>query len=503
MLILIFQNCTEDNDTTTSTGPDVGEMTKKKSNKPIPYFEDKDVLTICTSEWTPSVICAGLDNPLQWSGYEIDLFRAVMPLMGWTYDMMEFRCLDWDEMEDLLVNTDECDIVPAGESPETRLVSQGVQFSLGTMESGLGILVRAETTSTSFWYFFSAMSVSVWLALLGTAFLIGIIVWIFEVGTKSLTKETQHGTDLIYSSVNSPLGHGDRHVLSLAANLTFLIWNFTGFVVMALYCANLTSNLTISQIQSDIRSVDDLSGRAVGTWSDYVSDLQKDFKVYAKGYPWDNVDDEKVMLNALLQSELDALVLDFSTLSVMDSSTCETRLIPTQFNLFDFAVAFPSSAANRTNLIKDYNDALRNLKEFGTTEILLNKYLSGEGLECKTGKTQTGKSYVTWDQVAGLWIILGGTVVFGGILVAGYRICDAHKGLTGWWSPKQKGANILVTTIERMKSQKSRRYLSSDDDDFTVTSGKSSMRCDCGDDSIAEQLKLLNENISRLIESSK
>lgn len=469
----------------------------------IPYFEDKDIITICTSEWTPSVICAGLENPLQWSGYEIDLFRAVMPLMGWSYDMMEWRCLDWEEMEDLLINTDECDIVPAGESPESRLTDQGVQFSVATMDSGLGILVRAETSSTSFWYFFSAMSVSVWLALLGTAILIGIIVWMFEVGTRSLTKETQYGTDLIYSSVNSPIGHGDRHVISFAANLTFLIWNFTGFIVMALYCANLTSNLTISQIQSDIRSVDDLSGRKVGTWNDYVEDLQKDFKIFAQGYPWDNKEDEKVMLDALLQGDVDVLVLDYATLTVLDSASCDTRMIPTQFNLFDFAVAFPASAANRTSLMRDYNDALRNLKEFGSVEILLNKYLSVGGLECKTGKTQSGKSYVTWDQVAGLWIILGGTVGLGVLLVIVYRICDARSGGYGCCKPKQKRTNMLTNTLQKMKSQKSRRYFNSDDDEDKDDMGSSGTSSTQFDGSIAEQLQRLNETVQRLIDSSK
>jgi ABC-type amino acid transport substrate-binding protein len=461
------------------------------SNRTIPYFEDKKVLTVCASEWTPSVICAGLESPLKWSGFEIDLFRAVMPLMGWSYDMLDFRCLDWDEMEDLLIHTNECDIFPSGITPEKRLVDQGVQFSLGTMESGLGILLRAEQSSTSFWYFFSAMSVSVWLALLGTAFLVGIIVWLFEVGTKSLTNETKYPTDLVYSSINAPVGHGDRHVLSLAANLTLLIWNFTGFVVMALYCANLTSNLTVSQIQSDIRGPGDLSGRAVGTWSPYKPDLQKDYKLVAKGYPWDNTEDEVVMLNALLQGELDALVLDYSTLTVMDASTCDTRLVPVQFNLFDFAVAFPSSASNRTNFLKDYDNALRTLKEFGTTEELLDKYLSQEGIECKTSKTETGNSYVTWDQVAGLWIILGGVVGVGIVLVIAYRIHDRYKG------KRVRAHGVLANTMQKMKSQKSRRHFIAEDDssaDWRSKSGDSSTE-------IAEELKRLNETVQKLIDS--
>ena len=490
----------EENETSVARA-DLGVIEKRNST--IPYFEDKNVLTVCTSEYTPSVFCAGLDNPLQWSGYEIDLFRAVMPLMGWTYDMLEFRCLDWDEMEDLLINTEECDIVTAGESPEQSLTDEGVLFSVATMDSGLGILVRAETSSTSIWYFFSAMSVAVWLALLGTAVLIGIVIWIFEVGTRSLTKETKYSTDLVYSSLNRPIGHGDRQVLSLPSNLTFLIWNFTGFIVMALYCANLTSNLTISQIQSDVRGVEDLGGRSVGSWTDYVDDLQKDYKVYAKEYPWDNKEDEKVMLNALVQGEIDALVLDYPTLAALDSANCKTKLVPTQFSLFDFAVAFPASAANRTNLIRDYNYALRNLKEYGTVEILKNKYLSGAGLECKSGKTETGKSYVTWDQVAGLWIILGGTILIGVVFVAGYRIWEAHKDSFRCCHPDQKQGNILPTVLEKMRSQTSHRYLSSDDEYSVEMGRKSSMKSHEMDLSVAEQLRLLNENISKLIESSK
>eukprot|EP00890_Picochlorum_soloecismus_P002632 jgi/Picsp_1/336/NSC_00335-R1_glutamate-gated kainate-type ion channel receptor subunit 5 len=407
----------------------VGAATQNVT-KGIPYFEDKNKLTICTSEWTPSVICSGLGNPLQWSGYEIELFRATMPLMGWTFDMLDWRCLDWDEMEDLLINTEECDIFPAGVSPEMRLTDEGVQFSGATMESGLGILTRAEDS----------------------------------------------------------------------ANLTFLVWNFTGFIVMALYCANLTSNLTISQIQADIRSVEDLSGKSVGTWDDYVDVLRKDYKIFAEGYPWNDAQDEKFMLRGLLDGDFDALVLDYSTLSVMDSASCETRLIPTQFNLFDFAVAFPKSAANRTDMIKAYNNALRNLKEFGTIELLQNRYLSLGIQDCKSGKTGTNRSSVTWDQVAGLWIILGVTVGIGILLVLAYRIWNVKKSRLyqkPWFQrmfpflcvPK----NVLANTMKKLQSQTSQRSQYSDD-----SSIKPMIVDDPPEREILIQFKLLTEQMHRL-----
>ena len=58
-----------------STGPSADNYTG------IPFFPGKDKITVCTSEWTPAVLCAGLD-PDEWNGYEFELFRALMPLMG-------------------------------------------------------------------------------------------------------------------------------------------------------------------------------------------------------------------------------------------------------------------------------------------------------------------------------------------------------------------------------------------------------------------------------------
>ena len=47
---------------------------------------------------------ASTDTPAyQWkkaSGYEIEAFKRTMPSLGWTDEMIDFRCLDWSDMMD-------------------------------------------------------------------------------------------------------------------------------------------------------------------------------------------------------------------------------------------------------------------------------------------------------------------------------------------------------------------------------------------------------------------
>lgn len=433
----------------------------------IPFFPDKEKITICTSEWSPGVKCLGLRDPLKWSGYEIQVFKALMPVMGWTYDMIEWRCLEWTEMEQLLLKTNQCDIAPAGMWPERWYINNGMRFSVATVGASKGILVRNEESSPGIWYFFSAMDLSVWLALLGTALCIGLILWLFEVGTRSLVKETMYPTDMVWMSLSRPVGLGEGRVISNISNLALLMWGFLGFIVMALYCANLTANLTISQILSRISNVNDLQGRSVATWKDYQEELVNSYRLETIGFPWDNTEDEAVMVDGLVRGDYDALVLDYSTLAVIDADNCKTKLLPSQFDLIDQSVGFPKSSWQREGLLDTFNLALRELKEFGTIEDLQNEYIYLPLAECKSGDTSTGYSSVSWEQVAGLWIILGATVGFGCLWIISYRlwlVCKEkvwfRKMFSCFYSNTKDRKGIVGHILQQMKSQTSGRLAS-------------------------------------------
>jgi hypothetical protein len=56
----------------------------------------------------------------------------------------------------------------------------------------------------------------------------------------------------------------DYRVASIAGNTVAWVWSFTAFIVMALFQASLTTNMTLQSINGKLASFDDLQGR-VGT----------------------------------------------------------------------------------------------------------------------------------------------------------------------------------------------------------------------------------------------
>lgn len=387
----------------------------------IPWFPNNTKLTVCTSEWTPAVRCVGLD-PVYWSGYEIDLFKAMMPLMGWTYDMIEWRCLEWDEMMNLLVNTTECDLAPAGMGPWQDRIDMGLRFSIATLQSGFSIMVRRSESDPGMWYFFSAMSTEVWLIMIFTGIATGVIVWLFEVGMKALNHETKWMGNVMWDTIGRPVQMRDYRLASIAANITGLVWSFVVFILMALYSANLTANLTVSQLNNSIRDVKDLPGRAVASWSGYEDDLRDKYKVQIIPYPWGDVADERKMAEDLVNGLVSAVVLDDSALRSLDADNCQTMIVGNQFDVFDQAVGFPRSTWQNTEFVDVFNIRMRQLLEAGEIENLQEEYIDVQLASCKTDNVEEEYTVVTWNEVSGLWVILGSAVGFGILLVIVYRL---------------------------------------------------------------------------------
>lgn len=437
----------------------------------IPWFPENSKLTVCTSEWTPAVRCVGLD-PVFWSGYEIDLFKAMMPLMGWTYDMIEWRCLEWDEMMNLLVNTTECDIAPAGLGPWQDRIDMGLRFSIATLQSGLSIMVRRTESDPGMWYFFSAMSTEVWLIMIFTGIATGVIVWLFEVGMKALNHETKWMGNVMWDTIGRPVQMRDYRLSSIAANITGLVWSFVVFILMALYSANLTANLTVSQLTNTIRDVGDLPGRAVASWSGYEDSLRDKYKVQIIPYPWADVADERKMAEDLVNGLVSAVVLDDSALRSLDADNCDTMIIGQQFDVFDQTVAFPRSTWKNTDFMDAFNIRMRQLLQAGEIENLKEEYIDVQLASCKTDNVDNQYSVVTWKEVSGLWVILGSAVGLGILLIILYRLwLYAKPSLLekAWFRtvfpflvPKSRLHRSLKKMVSTGMSKKD-RYLSDED----------------------------------------
>jgi hypothetical protein len=54
-----------------------------------PYF-DKPKINVCFCDQAPYIACQNETAPSTWTGYDVELFRRVMPYMGWTDSMIEW-----------------------------------------------------------------------------------------------------------------------------------------------------------------------------------------------------------------------------------------------------------------------------------------------------------------------------------------------------------------------------------------------------------------------------
>lgn len=82
---------------------------------------------VCTSAWTPLVF-ANSDDQAEWSGFQIDYFRAIAAKLDWDPASWEFLNLGWGDMEEMLANGT-CTIAAAGMDITTELLQSGLQAS--------------------------------------------------------------------------------------------------------------------------------------------------------------------------------------------------------------------------------------------------------------------------------------------------------------------------------------------------------------------------------------
>ena len=227
-----------------------------------------------------------------------------------------------------------------------------------------------------------------------------------------------------------------------------------------MYTANLTANLTLDQIKSDIHGLADLPGKAVGSWSGYADDL-KAHNIAITPFKWDSSADEYAMVAALESGYIRALVMPDSTLEILDATNCDTMLVGKQFSQFDQCTAFPPGSS--TAMISAYDAAVISLLHDGGVEALQNRFILVPQAPCKTsGVNQVSKSSVSWSEVSGLWILLGGAFALGLLAVAVYWLwkwAGPRMARVGWFRrfccchQQQKRVKKSYTTLMALGRQ--------------------------------------------------
>jgi polar amino acid transport system substrate-binding protein len=156
------------------------------------------------------------------------------------------------------------------------------------------------------------------------------------------------------------------------ARVIAVFWMFTGVVFVAFYTAQLTTALTVQQIQGAINGPDDLQGKKVATTRGSTAAAQLR-TLRATVLEVGTIDEA---YKALLNKEADAVVFDSPVLLYYAANEGKGRvhLVASAFHKEDYGIVFQSGNAMR----KQVNNALLALREDGTYQQVYDKWFSAK-----------------------------------------------------------------------------------------------------------------------------
>jgi polar amino acid transport system substrate-binding protein len=169
------------------------------------------------------------------------------------------------------------------------------------------------------------------------------------------------------------LGQGEPPAHPGLARAIAVFWALIAVGVVAIYTAQLTSMLTVQQLQGDIAGPDDLPGRQVATIAGSVSANylgSHNARVAAYATPAE-------MYRALLDKKVDAVLFSAPVLQYYAAHDGKglVKMVGPDFDRLDMGIAFP----NNSPLRKAVDAALLSMKEDGTYRRIYTTWFSGPG----------------------------------------------------------------------------------------------------------------------------
>ncbi|GBF90471.1 hypothetical protein Rsub_03467 [Raphidocelis subcapitata] len=437
-------------------------------------------IRICANPATPYVFCNSSDPGAGFSGYEIDLFKEVARRVPWlSAGAWEFQCVEYSAL-DFADRNGSC-LISMGGLFAANTVDTGMRSSQSIAEAGYQILVRAKQEATKRKLFspFYAFSWPLWVALLVTSLVVGFCLWMFDVIVKNIfykpaTKEaedaaaalvavlqggagaataadgpagaagaaqsgakqrrpskiTQQWRSMLQHSHNSEseaITNLDKSLRAMLLNLARVTvppatttlpsqivlwaWGILTMITVSMFTGATAAGLTAAQLTGGINSLADLRGRPVVVWDEFAEQFK-----FTGILPIaiETLSDEMGMLEKLRNYKADAIIMDSNWVGYFSNTECD--LVPAGQPWDEKFVAFRFNMRMQTPLIDDINAAIVDAKEDGSFEAIQKRLISPSS-DCVLSRGASKGPTVTFEQVAGLWVMLGIAVLAGLVML--------------------------------------------------------------------------------------
>lgn len=129
---------------------------------------------------------------------------------------------------------------------------------------------------------------------------------------------------------------------------------------------------------SDIKSIDDLEGKMIGVQQDTTGDIYASMDPAEGGYGKDHVTSYKSgaeAVSALKTGKVDCVIIDNEPAKAFVAANDGLKIIEEEFAVEDYAIAI---SKDNPELLEKVNKALKELKEDGTLDRIVAKYIKAQ-----------------------------------------------------------------------------------------------------------------------------
>ena len=329
----------------------------------------KKKLTVGTKEAPPFSM---KDNDGIWTGISIDLWRQIATELNLTY---EFRELDQYNLLKGLTNGSLDVVVTELTITPERL--DRFDFTYPFYTAGLGIAVpfrEKHVLISIIKQLFSSTVLGILVIIFSVLLIVGILVWLFE---RKLNPEHFGGNTIQgigsgfwFSAVTmTTIGYGDKLPKTIGGRIVSLIWMFSGIILVTFFIATITSMLTVNQLETSVRGLEDLKKALVGTMPYTTSEsFLKNSLISFKTYK--SIDEG---LEALINGEIKAFVYDAPELRYRIRQRFQGKLdvLPHTYSQENYGIAL----VNNSPLRKSMNRVLLQKIRQQEWQETLNHYL--------------------------------------------------------------------------------------------------------------------------------
>ncbi|VAI53550.1 unnamed protein product [Triticum turgidum subsp. durum] len=348
------------------------------------------------------------------NGYCIDVFTQALSLLPYpvSYKLIPFGSGTENPSYDKLIQMVESNEFDAaiGDIAITMSRTVAIDFTQPFIETGLVILAPVKKHIKTSWAFLQPFTLEMW-CVTGLFFLIvGVVVWVLEhrINEDFRGPPSQQIITIFWFSFSTLFFSHREDIRSTLGRGVLIIWLFVVLIIVSSYTASLTSILTVQQLDTSIKGIDDLKS----------SDDPVGFQVgsFAQDYMVNELNISRSRLRALgsPQEYADALQLGpkkGGVMAIVDerpyvelflSTYCKIAVAGSDFTSRGWGFAFPRDSP----LQVDLSTAILSLSENGELQRIRDKWVKTS--DCTTDNSE----FVDSDQLRlesffGLFLICG------------------------------------------------------------------------------------------------